>query len=108
MNPKDNMHVLVINRGTAYLSKKQLAEEFNYSEQTITNYIRGIQKEIESGRYSKYAIAGNRYNYYVLVDYMKYKDALKDENMRKYVPDFNPAEIAELCGYNQKLISAER
>lgn len=107
MNQTDNMHVLVINRGTAYLSKKQLAQELNYSEQTIANYIKGIQEEIERGRYSKYAVAGNRYNYYVMVDYMKYKDVLKDENMRKYVPDFNPAEIAELCGYNQKFISAE-
>ena len=107
MNQTDNMHVLVINRGTAYLSKKQLAQELNYSEQTIAALIKGIQEEIKRGRYSKYAIAGNRYNFYVVIDYMKYRDTLKDDNMRKYVPDFNPAEIAELCGYNQKLISVE-
>lgn len=107
MNQKESMNIIVINRGTAFLSKKQLAEELNFSEQTISNYIKGIREEIARGRYSKYAIAGNRYNFYVVVDYMKYKDMLNNDNTRKYVPDFNPAEIAELCGYNQKLISAE-
>ncbi len=97
--------VVVINRGTAFMSVKQLAEELGLSQKTIRILIKGIQEEIMTGRYSRYAIAGNRYSFYVVVDYLKYHKLLEDRNLRKTVPDFDPAEVAELCGYNQKIVN---
>ena len=97
--------MVVINRGRAFLSVMQLAEELNMSQRSVRNLIKGIQNEIIEGRYSRYAIAGNRYNFYVVIDYLKYHSLLEDKNLRKTVPDFNPAEVAELCGYNQKIVN---
>lgn len=100
-------YVAVINRTVAYLSKKQLCEELNYSIPKVTELIKGVQNEIGKGRYHRCVVAGNRYNLYAIIDYMTYKDSLLDSNMRKYVPAFDPAGIAEMCGYNTKLVKME-
>ena len=81
------------------MSKKQLAEELGYGETSIYKLIKGFEEEVGAGsRYSRYAIAGTRYNYFAIIDYMKYKDYLKNPALKRSVPKFDPAEIADLCG----------
>ena len=89
--------VVVITKNCPYLSRSQLGRELDYSLNGIRHVMKGFEDEV-GRRYSKYAIAGHRYNYYAVIDYLKYKSLLKDEETRKYVPDFNPVEIAQLCG----------
>lgn len=101
-------YVAVINKGTAYLSRNDLAKELHCSPATIAKLTKGLQDEISKGRYHRCAVAGNRINFYALIDYMTYKDQLADKNMRKLVPPFDPAGIAELCGYNMNLIRMDQ
>ena len=96
--------VLVINRNTPWMSKKDLAKELGCSTSYITKLIEGIRKEIGT-RYSPYVIAGERYNFYAIVDYATFRDRLNDKNLREYVPKFNPKEIANLSGFYQNVVS---
>lgn len=66
-----------------------------------------MKKEIESGRYSPYVVAGKLINYYAYVDFLTYEKRLEDKNMRKYVPAFDPQEIEKLCGCSQKVVDLE-
>ena len=90
---------IVLERGCCpYMSKKQLAKGLGYGETSIYKLIKGFEEEVGAGsRYSRYAIAGNRYNYFAVIDYMKYRDYLKDPALRRHIPKFDPAEIADLC-----------
>lgn len=98
-------------RGYPYLSMNDIAKEFGQSRKTVYNRIRGIEQEMKNGRYNQYAIlesGGNpRINYYVYVDYEKHWKMLEDKRARKYVPEFKPNEIAEICGFCQKMVTAE-
>lgn len=98
-------------RGYPYMSIKRLAKEFGCSTRTVTRRIEGIEKQIREGRYNDYAIldsGGNsRVNVYVYIDYEKYWKALDDKNAQKYVPKFRPDEIAEICGFKQKVVQME-
>lgn len=97
--------IVLERRCCPYLSKKQLAEELGYGETSIYNLIKGFEAEVGTGnRYSRYAIAGNRYNFFAIIDFMKYKDYLKNPALRKHVPKFDPAEIADLCGRSVRRI----
>lgn len=104
----DDRYVAVMIKGTAYLSKNDIAKELHLSTASVSKLIRGVRDEIGKGRYHRCAIAGNRFNFYALIDYMTYKDQLADKNMRKLVPPFDPAGIAELCGYNMSLVRMEQ
>ena len=98
--------VVLETRHCPYLSKKQLAAELNYGETSIYNLIKGFEAEVGTGnRYSRYAIAGNRYNYFAIIDYMKYRDYLKDPALRRHIPEFDPAEIADLCGRSLRRVT---
>ena len=98
--------VVLEKRHCPYLSKKQLAAELNYGETSIYNLIKGFEAEVGNGtRYSRYAIAGNRYNYFAIIDYMKYRDYLKDPALRRHIPEFDPAEIADLCGRSLRRVT---
>lgn len=91
--------IVLEKRHCPYLSKKQLAEELGYGETSIYKLIKGFEEEVNTGnRYSRYAVAGNRYNFFAVIDYMKYKDWLNDPVAKRSVPKFDPAEIADLCG----------
>ena len=104
----NSKYVAVLIKGTAYLSKKDLAKELHLSTASVSKLIKGVQDEISKGRYHRCAVAGNRFNLYAVIDYMAYKDQLVDKNMRKLVPPFDPAGIAELCGYNMSLVRMEQ
>jgi len=91
--------VVLEKRHCPYLSKKQLAVELGYGETSIYKLIKGFEEEVNTGtRYSRYAVAGSRYNYFAIIDYLKYKDYLKNPALKRSVPKFDPAEIADLCG----------
>ena len=89
--------VVYIKRHCPYLSRKQLAKELDYSPATISAVIKAFQKEVGK-RYNRYAVAGNRFNFFAVVDFLKYRELLEDEKTRKYVPEFNPSEVADICG----------
>lgn len=98
------MVALEINRGQAYFPVSRMAEKTGRTVRTVQKKIKGIQREIERGRYSPYAIAGNLVNYYVYIDYIKYEKDLQDKNLRETVPEFEPEEIMKISGFGQKLI----
>lgn len=98
-------------RGYPYMSIQKLAEEFHCSTRTVSRRIEGILEEIKNGRYNKYSILDSAkiplVNVYVYIDYEKYWKFLSDSNGRKSVPEFNPKEIAYICGFNQKIVFDE-
>ena len=97
--------VVLETRHCPYMSKKQLAEELGYGETSIYKLIKGFEEEVGAGsRYSRYAIAGNRYNFFAIIDYMKYKDFLKNPALKRSVPEFDPGEISDLCGRSVRRI----
>lgn len=98
------MVALEIIRGQAYFPKSRVAEMSDTTVRTVNRKVKGIQREIERGRYSPYALAGNLINYYVYIDYIKYEKDLQDKNLRKTVPEFEPEEIMKISGFGQKLI----
>lgn len=100
-------YITVIKRGSPYLTRKQLMEELGYkSLASVNSLIRGIEGEIGK-RYNRYAIAGKRYNFYVVVDYLKYRDDLENPMVRKYLPPFSPQEIADICGFGKEIIKVK-
>ena len=111
MNGLNNCTYIEQIRGYPYMSVPQIAKELDLSTRTVYRRVKGIEKEIKSGRYNQYAIldsGGNpRINLYVCIDYEKYWKLLEDKNSRKYVPEFCPDKIAEICGFNQKLVTME-
>lgn len=98
-------------RGYPYMSVKQIAKEMDCSPRTVFNRIQGIKAEIKRGRYNSYAILESdrspRINLYAYIDFEKYWKLLTDKNARKYVPEFRPDEIAEICGFRQNLVTME-
>lgn len=97
--------VVLEKRHCPYLSKKQLAEELGYGETSIYKLIKGFEEEVNTGtRYSRYSVAGNRYNFFAVIDYMKYKDYFKNPALKRSVPEFDPGEIADLCGRSVRRI----
>ncbi|MFI3172164.1 MAG: hypothetical protein R3Y58_07350 [Eubacteriales bacterium] len=90
-------------RGYPYKNIAGIAQEFGVSTQTVKERLQEIREQIKQGRYSRYAvIADGRIvliNVYVFVDYLTYRQQLKDKNMSKHVPMFQPRTIAEMCGW---------
>ena len=85
-----------------YVTKKQLCAELEVSPNTVKDRIHEIEEEIKKGRYEEYAVMRDgqflAVNYYVWVDYMTYRQRLKEKNLRKFVPPFNPGKIAPYAG----------
>lgn len=98
-------------RGYPYMPKQQLADEFHISKSTVFSRMKEIEKEIQSGRYSDYAIINDGnivlVNVLVFIDYMTYRRRLKEKDARKYVPEFNPSEIKKIIGWENRLIKEE-
>ena len=104
----EGRYVAVINRRSPYLRKKDLQKELGLCRSTVDKLVRGVEDGISSGRYDRYSIAGSYVNFYAVIDYLKYGDQLKDKNMRKYVPAYNPVMISESCGFSQKILEVEK
>lgn len=95
-------------RGYPYKKQQDIATEFGIGRTTVYERLKEIEKEISAGRYSDYAIIrdGNivLVNVLVFLDYMNYRERLREKNTRKYVPPFNPAELMEVCGWQNKIV----
>jgi hypothetical protein len=74
-----------------------LGIELGYKASSVNTLIKGFQKEVGT-RYNRYAVLENRYNLFAVIDYLKYRNRLKDETTRKSVPPFDASEVAEMCG----------
>jgi len=104
----EGRYVAVINRKAPYLRKKDLQVELGICRSTADKLFKGVEDGIRSGRYDRYSVAGNYVNLFAVIDYLKYGDQLKDKNMRKYVPAYNPVMISESCGFSQKILEVEK
>lgn len=100
-----DQYAVVINRHAAYMSIQDIMKEFGICRTQVYKLVNGIKDEIKKGRYSPYVVSGTKINFYAIVDYNKFRDLLADKNMRKNVPPFDPAAIAEVCGFNQKIVT---
>lgn len=81
------------------LNAKQVKEVFGDCSTTFYQKVREIRRQIESGRYSQYALVeekGTKVNFYVYYDYSVHRKQLSDKNAAKYTPEFNPMEIAKI------------
>ncbi len=72
-----------------YASKSEIAKQFKMSRTTVYRLLDGIEEEIRAGRYSRYAIADNKINKAVFLDYMTHARRLQKKNLRKTVPQFD-------------------
>lgn len=68
----------------------------------IYTLLTGIEREMQSGRYSRYAVADRLVNKAVLLDYLKYRNMLENKNLRRYVPPYNEAEAARMMGEKEQ------
>lgn len=88
-----------------YVTKKQLAEELEISPNTVKARIQEIEEEIQKGRYEEYAVMRDgqllAVNYMVWIDYITYRQRLREKNLRKFVPPFDPEKIAPYAGINE-------
>lgn len=91
---------------TPYITRANLAQELQISIGTVDKRIREIRQEIANKRYSEFAVIKDGglmlVNYLVLIDYMHYRERLLDRNLRKNVPQYDPAKIARELGWYGK------
>ncbi len=84
-----------------YVCLSELAAITGASERSLKQQLIQFQEYIDMGRYSHFALIQNQriimINLYAFLDYIHYKDLLKNKVTRKTVPAFNAAEIAKLC-----------
>lgn len=89
-----------------YMDKAAAAEELQVRNTFIATVFKEIHKFVGS-RYGPYTFRGSgrteQIRSAVLTDYMRYRDALKDTDMAKYVPEFDvrAAEIELGIGHTQ-------
>ena len=94
-------------KGGYYRTVKQLARENGCSEVHIRALLTGIRKQILKGRYSPYAVLDGgdiKINILVFYDYDKYRKMLDDPVQKKYVPKFNPNELAQICPVVERFV----
>ena len=103
---KDNSQVLVVSvKGTTYQSAKDLAAEYGRTPQWVSNILAEIK---ECGRYrSAWIYLGEKdklINTLVFEDYLFYRSKLKDRNLAKKVPPYDPAEVRRQRGEYKEVI----
>ena len=86
-----------------FVSRKRLAEELDISTSTVDTIVKELKAE-EGKRYKKDTTSiktGSmiRINYLAFIDYFTYRDRLKEKNLRKGVPEYNPKHWAEQMGW---------
>ena len=90
-------------RAKPYLLTKDVAKEMGMCSRTAQGRIAEIKEEVKKGRYDEYAVIKDGgfllVNYLVLIDYMKWRERLKDKNARKSVPPYEPCKVARAIGW---------
>ena len=90
-----------------FMTAKQLSEYEGLTEGYYRKIFSEVSEQIVSGRYPEAALtdsAPRSINYYVYRDYTTNRKRLKDRALRKYVEDFDPAEIARICPILKEII----
>ena len=102
---EERRKVVEVIRGTPYRRPTDLADELQMSRKTVLERRKELQQETE--RYGVTAVIDDEktvlINLYAFLDFMKYRTQLKDKNMRKYVPPYDPKKWADACAYGTKV-----
>ncbi|MDD3137571.1 MAG: hypothetical protein PHX08_01180 [Lachnospiraceae bacterium] len=102
---KKEVEITEISRtfGRPYMSRHELSKVFNMSANAVDARIAELREEIEQGRYSEFAFIKDGgfvfVNTLAWIDFMKHHERLKEKNLRKNVPVFEPRKIAEQIGW---------
>ena len=84
------------------LSKNAIAENYHMCVRTVENRIKEILTD-QKDRYGDFAVIKHGslvlVNVLVFTDYICYRDRLRDKNLKKNVPPYNPEEVAKQLGY---------
>ena len=76
-----------------------LAESFGMSKQTVTSRIKEIEEEVKNGRYGPHSVIHDvgyvAVNPMVFADYLTYRPRLRNKNLRKSVPPYDPFKVAQ-------------
>lgn len=84
------------------VSKDVLAENYHMCVRTVELRIKEIISE-NKDRYGDFAIIKHGslvlVNVLAFTDYLTYRDRLRDKNLKKNVPPYNPEEVAKQLGY---------
>lgn len=79
------------------MTKSQLAQSFGISLHTTADRIKEIEEEVRRGRYGRHSVVRDvgfvACNPLVFADYMVYRQKLRNEITRKYVPEYDAAEV---------------
>ena len=83
------------------VTRQQISDEFDMCLRTVDTRIKELSEY--SARYGEYTIIKHGsmvlVNKLALVDFLAYRDRLKDKNLRKNVPPYNPENVAKQMGY---------
>ncbi len=89
--------------GCPYITRGNISKQMSMSLNAIDVRIKELKEQIAKGRYSEFAIIKDggfvMINYLVWIDYMGYRERLKEKNLCKSVPPFEPRKIASEIGW---------
>ena len=102
----DKQVVVVLIKGTTYQTVKSIAAEYGRTPQWVSNILREIK---DSGRYRTAWIesGGDKdrlINTLVFEDYLHYRSKLKDRNLARKVPPYDPAEVRRQRGEYKEVL----
>lgn len=99
-----NVTYLATLRAAPYKTLEDLAEELGVTKVTI--HTRRKELEQEQERYGDFAVIKDSgivlINYLAFLDFLKYRSRLKEKNLRKHVPPYNPTKVAKEIGWYAK------
>lgn len=87
-------------RGHTYLPVSGVAESYHQSKSTVERNLKGI---LDADRYRGYRPVINEdgdrlVNVLIYEDYLCYKARLKERNLARHLPPFDPAEVRKNWG----------
>lgn len=97
--------------GSPYMTRANLAEMLGVSRVTVDARCKEIKEEIRQGRYDERVLIEDGgfklINVYAYMDYICYRKRLREKNMRKHVPPYDPIAIARQMGYYKTVETEE-
>lgn len=87
--------------GKPYLTKNELSKLTGMSLGAVNVRVDELKQETQ--RYGEYAYIKDGgfvlVNFLAWTDFLKYRQMLKEKNMRKHVPNYDPVKIAKAIGW---------
>ena len=81
------------------MTTAELAESFGISRQTVASRVKEIEEEVKAKRYGPHSVIHDvgyvAVNPLVFADYMTYRSRLRNKNLRKGVPEYDPFLTAQ-------------